>query len=1053
MRRSMHTLSLLAVALSGAGAIACATSDDAVNGGGGGNSGGGGGDASGGDGAGGVGALLITGGTGTGGGDEDNPCLGDNPPDSCQLVPSGPACGDGNLDTDPCCPADDPECGIPAGAGCEEQCDDGNSRAGDGCNGGCRIEPNYVCPTPGQPCESVFECGNGVIEPGEVCDDGNAFDDDGCDATCENQSQNYVCTTPGQPCERIIFCGDSRVGGDETCDDGNDVPGDGCSADCVIEPGFRCPVPGQPCELAPRCGDGVLHPTIGEACDDGNVTDGDGCPADCSFIEPGYVCPTPGELCRYEVQCGDGIVFGLEQCDDGDTDPGDGCDAQCNVEPGYACPFPGAPCIGDCGDGTLLLNEECDDGNVADGDGCSATCEWEDGWACDGNPGAYQCHQTVCGDGIREGTEACDDRNNVVGDGCTPFCDLEPDCSGGACTSICGDGLVLASMNEACDDGNAIDGDGCSSTCQVEPGYECSQPPLGDTMTVPAVYRDFTESHVDFEPSALGQTVAITGMLANTLDANGRPTYVGPGGGGADAGFVHSAASFNDWYNDTSVNATIVGQLVLWNNGNGGYVNRWGDNGEQWIAYDEPITWCGPGGSECSECTLAAGEVCLDPCVAWGANNTDSCSAVEVAYDGDPAFFPIDDDPNVITARSDYTRALIPEQYGTNWDPEPGEPLHNFHFTSEVLYWFQYNQGETYSLDFTGDDDVWVFVNNRLAVDLGGIHTPVNGSVNIPGDGTFGMTDGSVYEIVVFQAERQRESSTYRLTLSGFNASESDCGPICGDGVLSPGEQCDNGNNPGGYNECNPDCTRGEYCGDTIVNGPEDCDNGVNIDSYGESGCAPGCITPPRCGDTEVQPQFGEECDDGVNDGGYDECAPGCLRGPWCGDGVTQADYGEQCDEGFNDGSYGHCQPDCTLGPRCGDGIQQEEWGEECDDGNNDAGDGCGPNCREEGICGDALVDPALGEECDDGENDGGYGECAPGCVQGPHCGDAVVSGPEECDDGANIGGYGACSPGCVLGPHCGDGLVQDGFEQCDDGNNVDSDGCSAACRDEVYVE
>ncbi len=34
---------------------------------------------------------------------------------------------------------------------------------------------------------------------------------------------------------------------------------------------------------------------------------------------------------------------------------------------------------------------------------------------------------------------------------------------------------------------------------------------------------------------------------------------------------------------------------------------------------------------------------------------------------------------------------------------------------------------------------------------------------------TFGMTNGNVYEIVVFQAERQKTSSSYKLTLSGFN--------------------------------------------------------------------------------------------------------------------------------------------------------------------------------------------------------------------------------------------------------------------------------------------
>lgn len=54
-------------------------------------------------------------------------------------------------------------------------------------------------------------------------------------------------------------------------------------------------------------------------------------------------------------------------------------------------------------------------------------------------------------------------------------------------------------------------------------------------------------------------------------------------------------------------------------------------------------------------------------------------------------------------------------------------------------------------------DDVWVFINNRLAVDLGEIHTPVSGSVTLDGSSAnrFALEDGKVYEIRVFHAERQ----------------------------------------------------------------------------------------------------------------------------------------------------------------------------------------------------------------------------------------------------------------------------------------------------------
>jgi len=100
------------------------------------------------------------------------------------------------------------------------------------------------------------------------------------------------------------------------------------------------------------------------------------------------------------------------------------------------------------------------------------------------------------------------------------------------------------------------------------------------------------------------------------------------------------------------------------------------------------------------------------------------------------------------------------------------------HFTSEVRFWFVYQAGAAQVLSFTGDDDVWVFINRRLAVDLGGIHTPLDGSVNLDLMAVdLALVDGGLYEIVVFQAERQTYGSSYRLTLGGINPAPSQCGP------------------------------------------------------------------------------------------------------------------------------------------------------------------------------------------------------------------------------------------------------------------------------------
>ena len=97
---------------------------------------------------------------------------------------------------------------------------------------------------------------------------------------------------------------------------------------------------------------------------------------------------------------------------------------------------------------------------------------------------------------------------------------------------------------------------------------------------------------------------------------------------------------------------------------------------------------------------------------------------------------------------------------------------HNFSFTTEIHTSFTYNGGETFT--FKGDDDVWVFINKQLVIDLGGRHAQETGSIALD---TLGLTLQSVYDLAVFHAERHTPQSNFRIdtTLAFTN-----CGQVNG---------------------------------------------------------------------------------------------------------------------------------------------------------------------------------------------------------------------------------------------------------------------------------
>jgi cysteine-rich repeat protein len=349
-------------------------------------------------------------------------------------------------------------------------------------------------------------CGDGDVEGTEECDDGNTTAGDGCSDTCTSEVLPPV-------------CGDGAIAGTEECDDGNATAGDGCSDACAVEAGYLCS--GEPSTCVLRDGtcaapfalaltdnagtlegtgtgdttggtsqvaagpcdgytsgagpDHIYELTIPDARDvtititDATVFDSVlrllamPCELASEIVEPGdtegcsdsgfamaaeslsYVALPAGtyyvvvdgyddaELGAYTLtvaaaatQCGDATLDGAEACDDGNMTAGDGCSSTCTVESGYLCTGEPSVCMFVCGNGLIDgAGEECDDGNATAGDGCSTACTVEAGYACTGEPSVCVL---ACGNGLLDAAgEECDDGNTTAGDRCSATCTLESD--------------------------------------------------------------------------------------------------------------------------------------------------------------------------------------------------------------------------------------------------------------------------------------------------------------------------------------------------------------------------------------------------------------------------------------------------------------------------------------------------------------------------------------------------------------------------------------------------------------------------------------------------
>jgi fibro-slime domain-containing protein len=647
-----------------------------------------------------------------------------------------------------------------------------------------------------------------------------------------------------------------------------------------------------------------------------------------------------------QSNCGNSKTEKGEQCDCG-TDPsnlpsgckavnglfygdGKGCSKTCTKEPNCLdSSGKTQACSATCGDGNIDPSEECDDGNQASGDGCSSTCKKETGFTCTDTTsqdsstcqsGSGQCLELPI-------TYRDFQPENVASGGHPDFFFLGAKKSGSTGpTTICvpnsggpakGNdstarcwGILASSLL------NGKPQPGTTTTCSCQ----FSDWNIANSSRIPGNYTQagndspLSDGKGGFLGGAAGTAVSVTGnagVSSGTLTGYTSSSPGGPIWKGTTPAYK-DANSLKQWFNDDStVNKTYTGVLEM---------TSIGTNVYQFASKSH----LAQGGFFPLD-TLNTSQVTT--CYLWPYWNHGDGTPIWTNCTGDQYLFP----PRIIS--TDMATCDPPITSATDltkgcWQDKLPSQKHDNYFTDEARYYFVYDGTTGISLSFFGDDDLYIFINGVLVLDLGGVHQQLPGKVDVSdktnGDASvteggcldsagnitgvtvgstacsptnstpapptakdgddfhvhnvkLGLTTGKIYEIAIFGADRHPPESNYQLTLNGFTTKHSACTPHCGDGIATNGEQCD--------------------CGDgSQSNLPDGCTTKNDDSTYG--GCTTNCKYGPFCGDGTVNGP--EECDLGKRNGdtslGKEGCSIGCLKPHFCGDGIVDTDLKEECD-------------------------------------------------------------------------------------------------------------------------------------------------------------